>query len=127
MFTGKLIQCDTKGLLTPREEEAVALYSEGNDYEVTGVLMGCTKRTARAHIVNACKKLDVINKQLAISTLFLKGYMQKATAAILIVCTTAGIMGQTNTMTRIHRGTGGMRLVRMVRTRTRREFAAIYS
>jgi DNA-binding NarL/FixJ family response regulator len=54
------------GYLSARELQILRLFSEGNSYDETALIMGLNLNTLRYHIKNIYKKLNVHNKQEAL-------------------------------------------------------------
>lgn len=62
-------------LLTPREVECLQWAAIGKTSAEIGAILGLTERTANFHIKNACTKLDVCNRQAAITLALRAGYL----------------------------------------------------
>lgn len=61
--------------LTPREVECLQWAAIGKTSAEIGAILGLTERTANFHIKNACTKLDVCNRQAAITHALRAGYL----------------------------------------------------
>ncbi|ROT46630.1 helix-turn-helix transcriptional regulator [Pusillimonas sp. NJUB218] len=61
--------------LTPREVECLRWAAIGKTSAEIGAILGLTERTANFHIKNACTKLDVCNRQAAITHALRAGYL----------------------------------------------------
>lgn len=58
---------DFASLLTPRQLEALALAAAGSTDAGIGLAMGCTQRTARAHLQGARDRLGALNTTHAVA------------------------------------------------------------
>ncbi|MBC2770091.1 helix-turn-helix domain-containing protein [Pusillimonas minor] len=61
--------------LTPREVECLQWAAIGKTSAEIGAILGLAERTANFHIKNACTKLDVCNRQAAITFALRAGYL----------------------------------------------------
>ncbi len=83
-----LQRCDSQGVLTPREDQALYWLAMGKTIQECAIIMGCSARTARAHADSGQEKLGASNKCMAISMAFMRGYMIQAACTLLLAVAT---------------------------------------
>ncbi len=96
-----------KAGLTPRQLEATSWAAEGKTDKEIGLLMGCTARTAKAHILNAMKQTDTHTRAQLVAQLFIRNVftgitsLKSAAAFCLVLSITGGLTdGQADEMLR---------------------------
>ena len=82
---GKKLDAFVTAGLTLRESEALLWVAEGKTKEETGMIMGCSTRTARAHIEHAKDKLHAANLPHLVALAFDKGVLSAAHVFMLAV------------------------------------------
>lgn len=63
-------------VLTRRQAEAATWIAEGKTYAECGAIMGCSERTAKAHIQDAMGRLGAYSRCQLVTRLFVNGLMR---------------------------------------------------
>lgn len=64
-----------RAVLTARETQCLTWAAEGKSAWEIATIIGCSERTTKFHISNACKKLNATNRYQAITKAILGGYI----------------------------------------------------
>ena len=75
----------TKGILSPRQAEAVYWGAMGKSVEETALIEGIAHRTAKKHREDALHKLDANNLPMAITISFERGILKHMACVGLVV------------------------------------------
>lgn len=84
-------RCEELGI-TPRRIEAALWAAEGKTDEEIGQIIGCTSRTAKAHVLGAMEATDTHTRAQMVAQLFIKQVFQAATAVCLVVSMAGGLV-----------------------------------
>lgn len=119
------LQLTESDVLSPREREATLLVAAGLTAKEMAVSMGCTVRTANAHVENSMNKLGAINRAHLVARAFEQGvvvFNQIGRASIWFLCTLmvatalwfAVFANDSQMVRRSRRGSYNVRIVRQI-------------
>ncbi len=104
--------------ITLRQIEAAAWVAEGNTDEETGTIIGCTGRTAKAHVLAAMRATGTHTRAQMVAKLFINQVFMSRVCIALMVCIAGGLSdGQADELLRVRTRINSARTHRIGRNR----------